>query len=141
MIKSEVIFMDSTHLKASANCNRKIIIKVKREVAVYLEEQRQEVNQDRIDHGKDPFDDPPTSEAETITLTQSTTDPDSGLFIKGEHDRCFAYGIQTACDRNGLVLGFEVVSGNTSDMTSFYPVYDKVKGFEPLAMAMDAGYI
>ena len=141
MIRSEVIFMDSTHLKASANRNKKAKVEVEREAAAYLEELRQEVNQDRINHGKAPFDDPPASEPETVTLTKSTTDPDSGLFVKGEHDRCFAYGIQTACDRNGLVLGYEVVPGNTSDMASFYSVYNEVKGFEPLAIAMDAGYI
>ena len=39
------------------------------------------------------------------TVTVSTTDPDSGVFRKGEHKRCFAYEAHTACDVHGYVLG------------------------------------
>ena len=38
------------------------------------------------------------------TTIRSTTDPDSGLFVKGEHKRQFAYEAHTACDRHGFVL-------------------------------------
>ena len=36
----------------------------------------------------------------------STTDPESGWFHKGEHKNVFAYGIETACDKNGWILIF-----------------------------------
>ena len=49
-----------------------------------------------------------------MTRKVSTTDSDSGLFIKGEHERCFAYSAQTACDKHGFVLAFEVVAGNST---------------------------
>ena len=42
---------------------------------------------------------------------ENTTDSDSGLFVKGEQERCFAYSAQTACDRHGFVLAFEVGAG------------------------------
>ncbi|MBM6978084.1 IS5/IS1182 family transposase, partial [Intestinimonas butyriciproducens] len=38
------------------------------------------------------------------TVSQSVTDPDSGLFVKGEHKRQFAYEAHTACDKHGFVL-------------------------------------
>ena len=40
----------------------------------------------------------------------STTDPESGLFVKGEKERVFAYSFHTACDRNGFVLGAKVTA-------------------------------
>ena len=50
-----------------------------------------------------PFDnnDKPPKEK---TVNQSTTDPECGVFHKGEHKKCFAYTAQTACDKNGYVL-------------------------------------
>ena len=38
-------------------------------------------------------------------IKQSTSDPESGWFRKGEHKNVFAYSVQTACDINGVVLG------------------------------------
>ena len=53
---------------------------------------RQEVNKDREEHGKKPFSDDsykkPPEEKETVV---STTDPESGVFHKGAHKKCFAY--------------------------------------------------
>ena len=71
----------------------------------------EEVNADRQAHGKKPFDDdgqppaPPKKRRDNTskkklarrkkeklrTVKRSVTDPDSGLFVKGEHKRQFAY--------------------------------------------------
>ena len=40
-----------------------------------------------------------SSTGETSERKVSTTDPDSGLFVKGEHEKRFAYEAHTACDR------------------------------------------
>ena len=40
----------------------------------------------------------------TRIINQSVTDPDSGVFHKGEHKKCFAYEAHTGCDKNGLKL-------------------------------------
>ena len=84
----------------------------------------EEVNADRESHGKKPFDDddePPTppkkrrdntskkklarrKKEKLRTVTRSVTDPDSGLFVKGEHKRQFAYEAHTVCDKHGFVL-------------------------------------
>ena len=71
-----------------------------------------EINKDREEHGKQPFDDdPPNQPPEEKVVTKSTTDPDSGVFHKGEHKKCFAYCAQTACDSHNFVLGVTVNSG------------------------------
>ncbi len=44
---------------------------------------------------------------ETAEKTVSTTDPDCGMFVKGEHERQFAYEAHTACDKHGFVLGLK----------------------------------
>ena len=63
---------------------------------------------------------------ETAEKTVSTTDPDCGMFVKGEHEWQFAYEAHTACDKHGFVLGVEVTSGNVSDSVAWDAVYDKV---------------
>ena len=47
------------------------------------------------------------------TIKCSTTDPESGWFRKGEHKHVFAYGIETACDKNGWILDYTVNPGIT----------------------------
>ena len=79
---------------------------------------------------------------ETAEKTVSTTDPDCGMFVKGEHERQFAYEAHTACDKHGFVLGVEVTSGNVSDSVAWDAVYDKVTDRFPEVkfVTMDAGY-
>ena len=139
------VFIDGTHIKANANIHKKIKREVPVAAARYREELLAEINADREAHGKKPFDeegrpkgtggkvDPNTSKKklarrkkDTRTVTVSTTDPESGLFHKGEHKRCFAYGAHTVCDKNGYVLETVVTPGNDHDSTVFDEVYDKV---------------
>jgi len=59
-------------------------------------------------------------------ITVSQTDPESGLFQKGEHKKCFAYEAHTVCDRHNFILGVEVTPGNVHDSVAFDAVNDKV---------------
>ena len=52
-LSPEAVYIDSTHIKANANINRKI----KKRVPVYKEELFLEINRDREEHGKPPFKD------------------------------------------------------------------------------------
>ena len=147
-----VVFVDGTHIKANAN-TKKV---VKKEVPVaakrYAEELMEEVNADREAHGKKPLEDkkeddnsnePPAppkkcdntskkklkkrkKEAKKKTATVSTTDPECGLFVKGDHKKQLAYEAHTACDVHGIVLAVEVTPGNIHDSVAFDDVYDKV---------------
>ena len=158
------VFIDGTHIKASANLKKKMKQEVPAAAKRYQEELLAEVNADREAHGKKPLDDedePPkeggkkrdnTSKKKQIrrkkaakkqkTVTVSTTDPECGMFHKGEHKRCFAYEAHTACDKNGYVLEAVVTPGNVHDSVAFDDVYDKlIQSFpEVETVVADAAY-
>lgn len=140
------VFIDGTHIKANANNKKKIQEEVPVASKRYANELMEEVNSDREEHGKKPFDDndnnnePPspskpnknTSKKKLArrkkmkTVTKSVTDPESGLFVKGDHKRQFAYEAHTACDKHGYILETVVTAGNVHDSVAFDDVYDKV---------------
>lgn len=111
---------------------------IEKEAKSYHQELLAEINRDREAHGKKPFDDDGTPKAKQIT--ESKTDPESGMFVKGEHKREFAYSVQTACDRYGFVLGYDVSAGNVHDSVSFDGLYEKLKARPPKLLVLDAGY-
>ena len=73
-------------------------------------------------------------------IKESTTDPESGWFHKGEHKQVFAYGVETACDKHGWILGYSVHAGNQHDSATFPVLYNKIKGIGIETMVMDSGY-
>lgn len=77
---------------------------------------------------------------EEKTVKESTTDPESGWFRKGEHKNVFAYSVQTACDKNGWILGYSVNPGNQHDSRTFKSLYDKIKDIGIQTLVADAGY-
>lgn len=75
-------------------------------------------------------------------ITESKTDPESGLFQKGEHQKCFAYEAHTACDKHNFILEVEVTAGNVHDSVAFGQVYNKVteRFLEIETVVADAAY-
>lgn len=139
-VNTKAIFMDSTHIKASANKRKKIEYEVKNEVKNYQKTLEKEINEDRVLNGKKEFDDKDDND-KTHTITKSTTDPDAGEFHKGEHEKMFAYSAHTVCDRNGFVLDFNVTPANVHDSTEFSDLYQKIlTKFNFKYIALDAGY-
>ena len=145
MVDPGVIFVDGTHIKASANKKKIQKEQVAKTAKVYEEQLRAEVNAEREKLGKPPIEDdtddddsPPPTETKTV----STTDPDSGMFAKGEHERQLAYEAHTACDRHGMVLDVVVTAGNVHDSVAWDELYNSVTGkFEDIEfVAMDAAY-
>ena len=158
LVDSTEIFVDATHVKARAN-NRKMQKRIaKQEALFYADMLRQDINADREAHGKKPLkdkddnnkpgsggndkfedytDDVPSDEK---TIKCSTTDPESGWFRKGEHKHVFAYGIETACDKNGWIIDFTVNPGNEHDSRTFKALYDKISKLNPQMVVADAGY-
>ena len=144
LVKAERVFIDGTHIKASADKNKKRKELAAATARIYDEKLREEINAAREAHGKKPLKDkddddktPPTKE-----VTVSTTDPECGVFRKGEHETQFAYEAHTACDERGFVLGYEVTAGNVHDSIAFDAVYDKVTERFPEAatVTMDSAY-
>lgn len=136
------VFMDGTHIKANANL-KKHIKKVIPQAAKHYEKQlMEEVNQDREAHGKKPFDDDDPKPPKEKTVSESTTDPESGVFHKGEHKKCFAYEAHTVCDKHNFVLDVTVTPGNVHDSVVFDGLYSRVTERFPQiqVVTMDAGY-
>lgn len=142
----------STHVKARAN-SKKMRKRIADEEALFFEEQlKKEINEDREAHGKKPLKekkedpkDPPSCGGssdgkEEKTVKESTTDPESGWFRRGEHKNVFAYSVQTACDKNGWILGYSVNPGNQHDSRTFKSLYDKIKDIGIQTLVADAGY-
>jgi len=126
-LDTDAIFIDGTHIKANANMKKNIKKSACMSAKKYAKQLREEINADRQAHEKEPFDDDNdnTPSKEKI-ITVSTTDPESGIFHKGEHKKCFAYEAHTACDKNNFVLDVEVTAGNIHDSVAFDPLYDKL---------------
>ena len=145
MVDPSVIFIDGTHIKASANKKKFQKEQVAKAAKVYSEQLRQEVNAEREKLGKKPIEDDDDDDTpdggETAEKTVSTTDPDSGMFVKGDHETQFAYEAHTACDSKGFVLGVEVTAGNVHDSVAWDKIYDEVTGkYDVEFVTMDAGY-
>jgi transposase len=128
-LSPSAVFIDGTHIKANANNKKKVQEEIPVASKRYAEELMQEVNADREDHGKKAFDDEdkndppkPSKPAKNTSkkklarrkkmkkITKSVTDPESGLFVKGDHKRQFAYEAHTACDKHGYILETVVTS-------------------------------
>lgn len=139
-VQPDVLFIDATHVKANANKNKYVKEQIQEQSKKYQEQLEKEINEDRIAHGKKPFE--KKSEVPVKEVKVSITDPGSGLFVKGEKERVFAYSFHTACDRNGFVLGVKVTPGNVHDSQVFDDVLNEVRESwgKPYAVAVDAGY-
>ena len=151
-LDTEAIFVDGTHIKASANIKKQARKAVPKEAKRYAKELFEEINKDREAHEKKPLSsdkdddenngDKTSSEPEMVEKTVSTTDPDSGVFQKGEHKKVFAYEAHTACDKHNFILGVHVTAGNIHDSVAFDPLYDEIcKNYpEHKIVAADSAY-
>ena len=140
-IDDENIFIDGTHIKANAN-NHKYKNEIIEKSARYYEEELQaEITGDRAAHGKKPLK-KSVADSEMKNTKVSTTDPECGMFHKGEHKKVFAYTTNTACDKNNYILGFHVTPGNVHDSVSFYELYKKMKEerINATGIVVDSGY-
>lgn len=138
-VDMETVFGDSTHQKANANKNKHKDVEVEIVKKVYEDKMLEEINEDRVSHGKKPLKklskkeimfDEETGEVieniETKHIKESLTDPESGCFHKGEKEKCFAYSHHVFTDKNGFVVAKETIPGNVHDSVSFFSVYKKL---------------
>ena len=140
------VFVDATHVKARAN-NRKMRKRIAEQEARFYEKQLQEeISADREAHGKKPLKDKDDGDPKggssggSKEIKESTSDPESGWFHQGEHKQVFAYGVETACDKHGWILGYSVHPGNQHDSVTFPVLYEKIKDIGIETMIVDAGY-
>ena len=147
MVDSSMVFIDGTHIKASANKKKYQKEQVAKAARVYAKRLREEVNEERMKLGKAPVeeedeDDDSHGDGGTTEQVVSTTDPECGMYHKGEHEKQFAYEAHTVCDRHGMVLGVKVTAGNVHDSVAWDSVYEQVTSRFPEIqyVTMDAGY-
>lgn len=142
LLSADHVFIDSTHVKASANKRKFEKKMVRKETRAYEAKLQEELNQDRIDHGKKPFPPDKFEKEEMKEIKESTTDPESGYYVKDERTKQFAYSFHAAADRYGFILGSIVTPGNVHDSHMLQPLVEKVmeKVKKPIAVAADAAY-
>lgn len=163
LIDEKVIFVDGTHIKANANKHKEIKRKVRVIADKYKKELEKEIDEFRELNGRNKYNDDDDNNDDNIIIddltgevikkekqekdeyiekTISLTDPDSGMFVKGEHERQFAYVDQVACDKHGWILGFDVNPGNMHDSKAFLPFfYNQLLKYNPSVICADAGYV
>lgn len=151
-LDTEAIFVDGTHIKASANLKKQARKAAPKEAKRYAHELFDEINTDREAHGKKPFDEnnngndsgsgDNSGESEMVEKTVSTTDPECDVFHKGEHKKVFAYEAYTACDKHNFILGVHVTPGNIHDSVAFDSLYDDICQHYPehKIVAADSAY-
>ena len=148
LVDPREVFVDATHVKARAN-NKKMRKRIAEQEALFYEQMlRKEINEDREREGKNPLKDkddsnnPPSAGGcgDVKEIKESTSDPESGWFHKGEHKQVFAYAIETACDKHGWILDYTVNPGNLHDSRTFKGLYDKIKNIGIKTLIADAGY-
>lgn len=152
-LSPEAVFIDGTHIKANANLKKAVKKAIPEASKIYEKQLAEEIGMDREAHGKKPLKDRDgdgndgddsgvLSEPCTKTVTQSTTDPECGVFHKGEHKKCFAYAAQTGCDKHGYVMGVTVNPGNVHDSVAFDGLYEELTEKHPEieTVVADAAY-
>ena len=151
-VRTDAVFIDATHVKASANKNKYVKKMAQHRAHKYKRELLIEINADREANGKKPFededDDDNKEEGDSFNqgkvkeVKESTTDPESGMFHKGEKERCFAYTASVACDRNNFILGVKIAPGNVHDSQIFTNLFKEIneKFSETEAVVADAAY-
>jgi transposase/Zn-finger protein len=137
LIKEESYFVDSTHIKAYANKRRVDNAYIDVDYNIYTKNLHDEINKKRVKENKKPID---FNQKKKVAI--SRTDPDCGMFHKGEKEKQLAYSVQTAVDENGWVIDCKTTSASVNDNNSGMEFVDKLtdEHRETKHVVMDAGY-
>ena len=126
VIDLTTVYSVGTHLKANANKNKYENKEIEAAAKLYQQELNEEIALDREKHHKKKLK-KKEEKRETKNIKASKTDPDCGYFHKGEKEKCFAYNINTSCDRHGYILGMYIEPGNVHDSQAFFGLYGRLK--------------
>ena len=130
-------FIDGIPIKVATN-NHKSKNVVDQKAKFMSEQLDVKINLDRKKHAKKFLK--PAKKGEAKSKKQSTTDPDSGWFHKGEHKEVFAYNAQVACDKHGWALAYTIEGGNIHDSQAFPALFAKLDPFSPEFVITDLGF-
>lgn len=142
LVDGTTFYTDSTHKKANANKNKfeDVIVQTVKERRKWLEA---EINEERISHGKKPFE--YKDEIEEKHIKQSTTDKESGYYHRNNKEKGFMYLDHRTVDHKcNIIVDAYVTKGNVYDAAPFVDRAEYIKNtfdFDIKKWAVDAGYL
>lgn len=138
---NEEFFTDSTHKKANANKNKsenKVVFEIEKRIH-WLEE---EINEERIELGKKPFEYEDKVKKKSIKI--SKTDPESGYYHRSHKEKGFMYlDHRTTNGKCNIITDVHITKGNVHDST---PLINRVEyhrdklGLKISVLGLDSGY-
>ena len=143
LVGGKYLFTDSTHLKASANKNKKHNEKREVRVSHYIAMLNEDVAKVREAKGKKPLK---ASEkaVEVKDTNVSNTDPESGYMHRDNKPKGFFYlDHRTVDGQCGIILDTFATAGNVNDSQPYIARLDATTErfrFKPKAVGLDAGY-
>jgi transposase len=145
LVGGDVLYTDSTHMKANANKKKFEIHTVTQTPTDYLTALESAIDEDRIAHGKAPLK-TKTADAEPKEreIKVSTTDPDSGYLTREGKPQGFYYlDHRTVDGKYNIITDTHVTPGNVHDSKPYLARLDRqLTAFNiyPEAVGLDAGY-
>ncbi len=144
LVGGDHLFTDSTHLKASANRNRREVVEVEPSPRDYLEDLEASVNEEREHHHKRPLRQPKSDKPQKREIKKSLTDPESGYMCRERKGEGFYYLNHATTDgRFNIVTDVYVTPGNVHDSVPYLKRLDRQVekfGFDVEGVSLDAGY-
>lgn len=143
LVSGEVLYTDSTHLKANANKGKWVKAHAISERQAYMDELDRAIEGDRLLHGKKPL---PSLSAtpEVREIKQSKTDPDSGYMTRDNKPQGFFYlDHRTVDSQANIITDVHVTAGNVHDAVPYLARLQRQKdrfGFQVTHVGLDAGY-
>jgi len=143
LVGGEVLYTDSTHLKANANKGKFDKEMVAKSHAAYWDDLDAAVTADRAAHGKKPLKpkdrQPPVKETKI-----SRTDADAGYMVRDGKPKGFFYlDHRTVDGRCAIITDTHVTPANVHDSIPYLGRLDRQRarfGFDVKAVGLDAGY-
>lgn len=142
LVDGKTFYTDSTHKKANANKNKydDEIVQTVKERRKWLEE---EINEERIEQGKKPFEH--KDEIEEKHIKVSKTDKESGYYHRDNKEKGFMYlDHRTVDDKCNIIVDAYVTKGNVHDSVPFIDRAEymkKIFGFDIKKYGVDSGYL
>ena len=150
LVGGNILYTDSTHIKAKANKHKKKLVYVDQTPQSYLAELDEQIARDRTVLGKKPFDDDSDDDdgqsdpPQKATRMESTTDPDSGQLSKEGKPDGFHYSEHRTVDsKNNIIVNTHVTAANIHDVVPLPEILEEIRqrlGALPKYMGLDAGY-
>lgn len=144
LVGGNILYTDSTHIKAKANKHKKQTITVERTPKAYMEELDAAIESDRGTLGKKPFEKKDDDDPPTRSIQQSRNDPQSGQLHKEGKPDGFHYSEHRTVDsKHNIVVNVRITPANVNDVDPVSQILDDIEkrlGKLPKYMGVDAGY-